>query len=51
MRDVKGLILGSGHSCWGIQNGPATGKLISEIVLDGKAVSAKLGKLDPKVAL
>jgi len=51
VRDVKGLILGSGHSCWGIQNGPATGKLISEIVLDGKAMSAKLGKLDPKVAL
>lgn len=50
-RQVKGLILASGHSCWGIQNGPGTGKLVSEIVMEGKAASAKLGSLDPARAL
>lgn len=51
VKEMKGLILASGHSCWGIMNGPATGKLVSEIVLEGKAKSAKLGVLDPKVSL
>lgn len=51
VREMKGLIIASGHSCWGIQNGPGTGKLVSEIVLDGKARSAKLGQLDPKVGM
>lgn len=49
--ECKGLILAAGHSCWGIQNGPGTGKLISEIVLEGSAKSAKLGMLDPKKSL
>ena len=51
VREMKGLILASGHSCWGIQNGPGTGKLVSEIVLEGAAKSAKLGALDPKRSL
>lgn len=49
--EMKGLVLAAGHSCWGIMNGPATGKLVSEIVLEGRARSAKLGVLDPKVSL
>ena len=48
---TKGLILASGHSCWGIQNGPGTGKCVGEIVMDGAVKSAKLGKLDPAVSL
>lgn len=48
---TKGLVLASGHSCWGIQNGPGTGKLVSEILMDGKAKSAKLGQLDPALSL
>lgn len=51
VKEMKNLILASGHSCWGIQNGPGTGMLVSEIVMEGRARSAKLGKLDPKVAL
>lgn len=43
---TKGLIVAAGHTCWGIQNAPGTGKLISEIVLDGMAKSAKLGGCD-----
>jgi len=47
---TKGLFLAAGHTCWGIQNGPATGKLISELVFDGDAQSASIrgGNLDPK---
>ncbi|KAJ9641939.1 hypothetical protein H2201_004475 [Coniosporium apollinis] len=45
---VKGLLVATGHTCWGIQNGPGTGKLVSEIVWDGKAKSAAIGALDPK---
>jgi glycine/D-amino acid oxidase-like deaminating enzyme len=47
----KGLYLASGHTCWGIQNGPGTGKVMSEFVFDGKAKSAKIGSLDPRILL
>ncbi|KAI0104417.1 FAD dependent oxidoreductase [Daldinia grandis] len=48
---TKGLIVAAGHTCWGIQNAPATGKLVSEIILDGKPKSAKLGSCDPSLVL
>jgi glycine/D-amino acid oxidase-like deaminating enzyme len=48
---IKGLLLAAGHTCWGIQNGPATGKLISEFIFDGKALSAKIEDLDPRKVL
>ena len=48
---VKGLLMAAGHTCWGIQNGPATGKLVSEIVFDGKAKSADIRSLDPRRVL
>lgn len=48
---VKGLLMATGHTCWGIQNGPATGKLISEFVFDGNAKSASIGSLDPRKVL
>lgn len=43
---TKGLIVAAGHTCWGIQNAPGTGKLVSEIVMDGVAKSAELGGCD-----
>lgn len=48
---TKGLIVAAGHTCWGIQNAPGTGKLVSEIILDGAAKSAKLGNCDPSRVL
>ncbi|PGH09953.1 hypothetical protein AJ79_05569 [Helicocarpus griseus UAMH5409] len=45
---VKGLYMATGHTCWGIQNAPGTGKLISEFVFDGEAKSARIGQLDPR---
>lgn len=46
--DTEGLILASGHSCWGINNAPATGLVISELVFDGEAKSAEIKGCDPR---
>jgi glycine/D-amino acid oxidase-like deaminating enzyme len=48
---VEGLILAAGHDQWGIQNSAATGKIVSELVLDGKAISADISSLDPRKVL
>ena len=48
---VKGLFMAAGHTCWGIQNGPGTGKLMSEFIFDGVAKSAKVPNLDPRIVL
>ncbi|KAI7968742.1 hypothetical protein EIK77_005758 [Talaromyces pinophilus] len=45
---TKGLYVATGHTCWGIQNAPGTGKLISEFVFEGSAKSAKIAALDPQ---
>ncbi|KAH8549868.1 FAD dependent oxidoreductase [Umbelopsis sp. PMI_123] len=31
---IPGLYIGTGHSCWGILNSPATGLMLSELILD-----------------
>ncbi|KAI0004013.1 FAD dependent oxidoreductase [Xylariaceae sp. FL0662B] len=45
---VGRLWVAAGHTCWGIQNGPATGKLMSEFIFDGEAKSADIAELDPR---
>ncbi|KAK6855998.1 hypothetical protein PG995_008149 [Apiospora arundinis] len=45
---VAGLWIAAGHTCWGIQNGPATGKLMSEYIFDGAPKSADIDELDPR---
>ncbi|KAM7217878.1 FAD dependent oxidoreductase [Rhypophila decipiens] len=46
---VPGLWVASGHTCWGIQNGPATGYLMAEMLMEGgKASSANIDKLNPE---
>jgi glycine/D-amino acid oxidase-like deaminating enzyme len=45
---VPGLLVAAGHTCWGIQNGPGTGKLMREFVFDGAAKSADVEQLDPR---
>lgn len=40
--------MATGHTCWGIQNSCATGKLISEFVYEGSAKSARIDALDPR---
>ena len=31
-----GVFVATGHSCWGILNGPATGQGLAELILSGK---------------
>ncbi|KAH0533086.1 hypothetical protein TsFJ059_001698 [Trichoderma semiorbis] len=45
---TPGLWVAAGHTCWGIQNGPGTGKLMSEYIFDGQAKSANVANLDPR---
>lgn len=45
---VPGLWVAAGHTCWGIQNGPATGKLMAEYIFDGAPHSANVDNLDPR---
>lgn len=47
--NVERLYLASGHSCWGINNAPGTGKIMSELLLDGKAKSANISGLNPSL--
>lgn len=44
---MKGCFVATGHSCWGILNGPATGAALSELILDGQASIADLSSFSP----
>ncbi|ESZ89700.1 hypothetical protein SBOR_9913 [Sclerotinia borealis F-4128] len=48
---IRGLFLAAGHTCWGVQNSCATGKLMSEFLFEGEAKSADVHTLDPRRAL
>ena len=39
---VAGLYLGTGHNCWGILNGPASGLALAELIAEGEARSVDL---------
>lgn len=45
---IQSLWLAAGHDSWGIQNGPATGLVMSEMLLEGKVRSADVTSLDPR---
>lgn len=47
--NVENLFLCSAHSCWGINNAPGSGKVMSELLLDGTATSANISALDPSL--
>jgi glycine/D-amino acid oxidase-like deaminating enzyme len=44
---IKSLYIGTGHTCWGISNAPGTALALTELILEGKAKSINLSKLDP----
>ncbi|KAJ9177304.1 hypothetical protein P3X46_012538 [Hevea brasiliensis] len=44
---VLGCYVATGHSCWGILNGPATGAAMAELVVDGKCSIVDLSKFSP----
>lgn len=47
--NVENLFLCLGHSCWGINNAPGSGKVMSELLLEGRAKSADILSLDPSL--
>ncbi|SPO29968.1 related to Putative oxidoreductase C1F5.03c [Ustilago trichophora] len=42
-----GVYVAAGHSCWGITNSLGTGKVMSELIVDGKVKSANIRGLMP----
>lgn len=44
---INGCYVATGHSCWGILNGPATGFALAELIVDGVATSVDLRRFCP----
>ncbi|KAD3640893.1 hypothetical protein R6Q59_003567 [Mikania micrantha] len=44
---MKGCYVATGHSCWGILNGPATGAAMAELVMEGYSTIVDLGPFSP----
>ncbi|TKY55672.1 putative oxidoreductase C1F5.03c [Spatholobus suberectus] len=44
---VKGCYVATGHNCWGILNGPATGAAVAELVVDGHSTIVDLKRFSP----
>ncbi|EKX32732.1 hypothetical protein GUITHDRAFT_160318 [Guillardia theta CCMP2712] len=47
LEEVEGVYIATGHGCWGILNGPATGLVMSELIVDGVAKSVDISPFDP----
>jgi len=43
--EVEGAFVASGHSCWGILNGPATGEAVAELLMNGKTSHVDISRL------
>ncbi|KAG6492335.1 hypothetical protein ZIOFF_047292 [Zingiber officinale] len=48
---IKGCYVATGHSCWGILNGPATGASLAELIFDGNSTTADLKPFSPSRVL
>nr|CAD1819707.1 unnamed protein product [Ananas comosus var. bracteatus] len=44
---VKNCYVATGHSCWGILNGPATGAALAELILEGRSTTVDLKSFSP----
>ncbi len=44
---VEGAFVATGHSVWGMLNGPATGEAIAELIVDGAASTVDIAPFDP----
>ena len=42
-----GAFIATGHSCWGILNGPATGECLAQMI-QGQELSVNLDRLSPQ---
>lgn len=44
---VKGCYVATGHNCWGILNGPATGASLAQLILHGHSTIVDLNRFSP----
>uniref|UniRef100_A0A6M2EK37 FAD dependent oxidoreductase domain-containing protein n=1 Tax=Populus davidiana TaxID=266767 RepID=A0A6M2EK37_9ROSI len=44
---VKGCYAATGHNCWGILNGPATGAAMAELIVDGQSTIVDFARFSP----
>ena len=44
---VEGAFVATGHSVWGMLNGPATGEAMAELIVDGAATTVDIAPFDP----
>ncbi|EDO19523.1 hypothetical protein Kpol_1018p55 [Vanderwaltozyma polyspora DSM 70294] len=47
--NMKNLYIATGHSCWGINNAPATGLIMSQLMLEGDCTCAEISVFNPKL--
>ena len=46
MPGIAGAYVATGHSVWGMLNGPATGEALAELILDGAATTVDIAPFD-----
>ncbi|MBV7334388.1 FAD-binding oxidoreductase [Chloroflexi bacterium TSY] len=46
--DVEGAYVATGHSVWGMLNGPATGEAMAELIVEGTTSKVDLTPFDPR---
>mmetsp|Transcript_117745 Transcript_117745/g.208299 ORF Transcript_117745/g.208299 Transcript_117745/m.208299 type:complete len:106 (+) Transcript_117745:1-318(+) len=44
---IRGAYISAGHNCWGILWAPASGKAMSELIVDGAASTIDLAAFSP----
>ncbi|KAK8957544.1 hypothetical protein KSP39_PZI000454 [Platanthera zijinensis] len=44
---AENIYVATGHSCWGILNGPATGAALAELILEGRSTTVDLEPFNP----
>ena len=41
------IVIATGHSVWGMLNGPATGEAVAELIMDGKTTTLRIDRFNP----
>lgn len=45
---TSNVYIAAGHTCWGILNGPGTGKVLADLIVDGKTSLLNASVFDPQ---
>ena len=45
---VRGAYIATGHSVWGMLNGPATGEAVAQLIMDGSPAHVDLAGFAPE---